>query len=58
MIYQCFSYAQKEFLISKGHNVLCAGLHCETHKKFWVFSMTNKLKENLKEWSSNNPKNK
>ena len=56
IIYQCFSYAQKEFLLSKGHNVLCSGLHCESLKKFWVFPMTKKIQENLTEWSINNPK--
>lgn len=55
IIYQCFSYGQKEFLLNKGHNILCSGLHCENKKKFWIFPMTKKLKENLIEWSSNNP---
>jgi hypothetical protein len=56
IIYQCFSYAQKEFLINQGHNVLCSGLHCENHKKFWVFYKSNKLKTDLVTWSNNNPK--
>jgi hypothetical protein len=37
IIYQCFSYAQKEFLLNQGHNILCSGLHCENKKKFWCF---------------------
>lgn len=56
IIYQCFSYAQKEFLLNQGHNVLCSGLHCENKKKFWVFYKSEKLKKDLITWSSNNPK--
>lgn len=51
VIYQCFSGRLKEFLLSKGHDILCSGLHCGTTKKFWVFEMNNKLSHDLDEFT-------
>lgn len=51
VIYQCFSGRLKEFLLSKGHDILCSGLHCGTNKKFWVFEMNNKLSNDLDEFT-------
>ena len=51
VIYQCFSGKQFKFLKSRGHEVLCSGLHLNSHHRFWVFERSNKLEKDLTEYT-------
>lgn len=49
----CYSFALKEFLESRGFKYEVHGLNPSTLKKFYVFSITSKLSDALKEWAGN-----
>lgn len=58
VIYQCFSGKQFKFLKLRGHEVLCSGLHLNSHYRFWVFERNDQLEKDLTEYTKVNIKNK
>nr|DAI19855.1 MAG TPA: hypothetical protein [Caudoviricetes sp.] len=48
--FYCYSYPLKEFLLSNGQVSIVAGIHPNTHKKYWVFNGTKQLNNLLTEW--------
>lgn len=48
--FYCYSYPLKEFLINKDFEIVVAGIHPKTSKKYWVFEGTEQLNNSLTEW--------
>ena len=51
-IYRCFSPKLKKFLcVDKGFHYINIGENNKTGRTFWIFLLTDKFSEALKEWS-------
>lgn len=52
--FYCYSYPLKEFLRANQQDPIVAGIHPNTHKKYWVFNGTKELNDLLTEWKLRN----
>lgn len=51
--YYCYSYPQKEFLVSNGIRYITAAINQATGKRYWLFEGTNDLNKLLQAWRDN-----
>lgn len=51
--YYCYSYNQKNFLVTNGEFVVVKGIHPETSKRYWVFERNENLDRLLTQWQLN-----
>lgn len=52
-LYYCYSYPQKDYLITNGLYCVVKGIHPKTNKKYWVFERNDKLDNLLNKWRLN-----
>ena len=51
--YYCYSYNQKDYLISNGEFSVVKGIHPDTGKRYWVFERNDNLDRLLNQWQLN-----
>lgn len=55
IIFKCYSGKLKKWLLERNHFLVMRTKDYHNFKTIWLFLMTNRMSEDLKLWSKNNP---